>query len=685
LTRRARHPIAPAARSDEIPPAVNPFSAEGGAMRRYLALSCAVGLAVWASPRPRAQSTRVQRIALAATTSIRELDAMAIQQSAATAAALARQQPNQDREELRHRPGESEVERHLATNPGPEIQASSAARANSHPELESSFDGINVRDHRTADGGQTFTFEPPDQGLCVGNGFVLETVNQALRVFDTSGTPLTTTISLNSFYGYPPARSLNQEIGPSIFDPSCYFDRDTQRWFHLANTVDRIGVSFEYAGTDHLDLAVSQTSNPLDGWNIYRIPAQNNGTQGTPDHHCPGAICAADYPHFGADANGIYITTNEFGFFAGGFQAAQIYALSKAALVSGDSDVAVTLIDTRNYPLDGHPGITAWPAVTPSGRYATAEGGTEYFLSSTEVFNASPGDNRLRIWALSNTQSLNTPQPALVLRHSVVPVETYADAPLLTQKKGDVPLADCLNDRKLNTPFGIGCWRYIGVPQPVVKERENQAINSGPTLTTQVTFEDGTLWTALSTAITFDDHQTRSGIAYFVLNPSVSQRGVRASVVSQGYLASGDAHLAFPAVGVTAAGSAVIAFSLMGRDDYPSAGFATLDGVRGAGEIQVIGEGLGPEDGILGYKATTGDPDPVARWGDYGAAAVDGESIWIGSEYIGQTCTFTEFTAGAFGTCGASELFDPTHGTRVGGANWYTRISKVTPRREARR
>jgi hypothetical protein len=101
-----------------------------------------------------------------------------------------------------------------------------------------------------------------------------------------------------------PARSFNQEFGPAIFDPSCYFDRDTQRWFHLANTFDRIGVSPDFAGTDHLDLAVSQTANPLDGWNIYRIAAQNNGTQGTPDHRCPGRICAADYPHFGADANG---------------------------------------------------------------------------------------------------------------------------------------------------------------------------------------------------------------------------------------------------------------------------------------------------------------------------------------------------------------------------------------------
>jgi hypothetical protein len=61
------------------------------------------------------------------------------------------------------------------------------------------------------------------------------------------------------------------------------------------------------------------------------------------------------------------------------------------------------------------------------------------------------------------------------------------------------------------------------------------------------------------------------------------------------------------------------------------------------------------------------------RWGDYGATAVDGDSIWIGSEYIGQTCTFAEYVSGLgspTGTCG---------GTRSGLGNWYTRISKIMP------
>ncbi|TMF31885.1 MAG: hypothetical protein E6I30_11415, partial [Chloroflexi bacterium] len=59
----------------------------------------------------------------------------------------------------------------------------------------SGFAGLTHKDQRNAGTGSyantQFTLEPPDQGLCVGNGQVLEGVNNAFQVFNTSGTPLT--------------------------------------------------------------------------------------------------------------------------------------------------------------------------------------------------------------------------------------------------------------------------------------------------------------------------------------------------------------------------------------------------------------------------------------------------------------------------------------------------------------
>jgi hypothetical protein len=49
---------------------------------------------------------------------------------------------------------------------------------------------------------------------------------------------------------------------------------------------------------------------------------------------------------------------------------------------------------------------------------------------------------------------------------------------------------------------------------------------------------------------------------------------------------------------------------------------------------------------------------------------VDGHSIWIASEYIGQTCTFAQYVAAPFGSCGA---------TRTSLGNWYTRVSRLNP------
>ena len=61
----------------------------------------------------------------------------------------------------------------------------------------------------------------------MGNGFVLETVNDVLRVYDTAGNPVTGVTDQNTFYGYPPAiNRTTGAFGPFVTDPSCFFDTD---------------------------------------------------------------------------------------------------------------------------------------------------------------------------------------------------------------------------------------------------------------------------------------------------------------------------------------------------------------------------------------------------------------------------------------------------------------------------
>jgi hypothetical protein len=136
-------------------------------------------------------------------------------------------------------------------------------KAKSNPVQNLSFTGLNHRQQRLANGGNQFSIEPPDQGLCAGNGYVMEVVNTVMNIFDTTGhSVLPFVLDLNTFYGY--VDEFNRTtgfVGPEVGDPSCYFDADTQRWFVVVLTLDTDGVGL--TGPNHLDLAVSDTSSPL--------------------------------------------------------------------------------------------------------------------------------------------------------------------------------------------------------------------------------------------------------------------------------------------------------------------------------------------------------------------------------------------------------------------------------------
>ena len=542
----------------------------------------------------------------------------------------------------------------------------SAAEASAAAALGVSFDGLNLRDQRTANGGNQFTVEPPDQGLCTGNGFILETVNDVLRVFDTTGNPVSDVVDLNTFYGYAPAiNRTTGKFGPSVFDPSCLYDADVQRWFHLAATLETKKATGELTGKARLDLAVSDSSDPTGTWTIYKIPVQNDGTQGTPNHRCSLGPCLGDYPHLGADAYGFYISTNEYSLFGPEFKSALIYAFSKRELASVPPKVTLHQFDTKGEGFDDQPGFTVWPSISPQGSASTANGGTEFFLSSDAGEEASgvPGgtrSNRLLVWQLTNTSSLDSPKPDLELSNQILKVGRYS-APLpAEQKKGPFPLGQCVNDTKRPTPFGKGCWQYFFTVEPAHDE-VLASLDSGDTRMQQVWYADGKLFGALNTGVKIND-DSQAGIEWFVVDPAAGQ------VVNTGYLALADTNLIYPAIATDAAGAGVMAFTLVGENDHPSAAYATID-ATGVGAVQVVAAGVGTQDGFTGYKAFVGDP-PRPRWGDYGAADFDGTNLWIASEYINQTCTLNEYLADPLGACG---------GTRVALGNWATRISQVTP------
>jgi hypothetical protein len=515
-------------------------------------------------------------------------------------------------------------------------------------------------------------------------------------------------IVLNSFFNYPPAINRSTGVrGPSVTDPTCYYDAQTQRFYLVALTYN---LSKGQLVENHLDIAVSATSNPTRTWNIYKVDVTNDGTHTIADNACP---CLGDYPHIGADANGFYVTTNSYPWNGNGFNGAQLYAFSKRQLASGAAAVNVTHIDTFasvNGAMTGEtpslkqPGFTVWPAQSPgTDSYELGAGGTEYFLSSNAADEAThpvsgTGGNYISsqvvLWALTNTSSLDSSTPSVTLTNAVLAVGQYALPPKADQpgSGGDpttaTPQGYCLNNETTVTAFSAkpGCWRGL-VSAAVHASRGAEVVSrldSNDTRMQQVMYANGKVWGALDTAVTLSG-ANHAGVGWYIVKPDVSTGSVAGKIALTGTNGVEGKNVMYPAIGVTPSGRGVVALTLSGSNDFPSAAYAAIDAQAGMGEVQIVAAGAATDDGFTSYKEQLDSPTPHTRWGDYGAAAVDGGSIWISSEYIAHACDYSTwggpFFAGGsgdniLGTCSGSP---DVPGTRAALGNWSTRITKITP------
>jgi hypothetical protein len=516
---------------------------------------------------------------------------------------------------------------------------------------ESGFEGINHFKQRYTDGGNQYSGSPPDQGLCAGAGQVVEAVNSAIQVYDTAGNALTDVVSVNQFYfhdhGYD--RSTGVPSPHGLGDLTCVYDAGSNRFYMV--TFDLVtDAAGNLTGPSFTDIAVSPVGTALGAWSIFQLDTTNDGKNGTPAH--PNCPCFGDYPHIGTDANGFYLTTNEFPTLVDGYNGANVYAISKAALAGNGGSLSAAMFNTaRTDQTQGGvwDGFTLAPALSAGTNYAP---NTMYFLSSDAIVGDTVvTSTQVLVWKLSNTSALASNPAALTLTHTTAPVNGYYPPPPSDQKAGSVPLAACLNVTSC-------AKRVLGTPDKF-KEYES-VFDSSDTRMLQSAWANGKLWGALGTAVDIGG-ATKAGIAYFVIDPTTS------TTIKQGTLAVSGNNISYPALGVTAAGKAVMAMTLVGRDYYPSAAYIRIDDnpANPAGPVTVVGAGQGPSDDFTGYRGF-GYNRP--RWGDYGAASVVGDTVWIASEYIAQTCSLSQYVAAPFGTCG---------GTRTILANWSTHLAAV--------
>jgi hypothetical protein len=502
------------------------------------------------------------------------------------------------------------------------------------------FNGLSHVDQRTANNGNQFSLEPPDQGLCAGNGFVIETVNDVIEVYNTQGLPLIGVEDMNSFFGFPAAIDRVHSIfGPFLSDPRCFYDHQTQRWF-VTELMEDNGTNVGATGRNFNLIAVSLTSDPTQGFAIFSYDVTDDGLNGTANH--AGCPCFGDQPLFGTDKFGVYQTTNEFG--AATFNGAQVYAISKDQLIdaadgTGPLPVVIHIDASQQLVPFGGLSYSIQPATAPSGedwdhdQDGAIKNGAEYFLSALQFIDTF--DNRIAIWALTNTRSLNSNAPTLTLSFAVLNSETYGQPNPATQKAGEFPLGTLHGD-----------------PLPLLNTNDDRM--------NQVVFANGILYGGVNSLLKVKgvEHQ---GIAWFGVKPRFDGPTLKGHVVRQGYVAVAGEDVLFPSLGINSEGNGVIAFTLAGSDNFPSAAYTDIIGGFGLPFVHVAGAGQDPDDGFTAYPQIAAGANGVGRWGDYSAAVADGDRIWMAAEYIPKAC---------------SGLALPC---RTLNANWGTFFSTVRP------
>jgi len=588
--------------------------------------------------------------------------------------------------------------------------------------------GLNAVD------SQPFTVEPPDQGLCAGNGYVMEIANQGeLQVYHSDLTVASGVASLDTFMGLTP------KGWSSGGDIMCQYDYNSGgHWFvteMVSTNTEASGGPFTGCFAGALNgclegIAVSATSNPMGTYNVYFFnpnAANNDPGKGYLLNDFAKTATTKDaflmfYDEFNLNPS-TFPPCPAFGCLS--FNGAQELAFTKAALEQGLPvtsplfNVAYENMGTAPnlYPIPAnapfqpaaascstgsYAGFVCWyqviPAQTPDpSQYDNANGGTGLMVASLDFFGA--GDNRVAAFDWTGLSSLNshgcsscgdiafggqllTGQVTYRDEGAACPASQGGYCGLGAQKAGPTPLGD--NCVAFGLSSGSSC--------------PESGIATNGDGTTQASYAQGQLWTSVSTLVTqtFSQHgvassETHVGVTYWVIgtqdNGDSYGHGQSASfrIADQGYVAASHEDIEFPSIAAMDGGGALMAFTLSGDGGptgadnggfYPSTAYGTFAtnsaGLTGS-VIRIADLGKSPQDGFSEYLGYPPVQNTRPRWGDYSQAVFVPSTD--GGRGQGGVYFSTEYIQSA--NCGDSAfLSDPTcGGTRAPFANWGTSIN----------
>jgi len=578
--------------------------------------------------------------------------------------------------------------------------------------------GLNAVDSGGLPTNLVGDIEPADQGLCAGNGYVVEANNLGeILVFNTDLQRASAVIPLDTLMG------LTSRGWSSGGDISCLYDYNNGgHWFFteiVSSTSEASGGAFAgcfsggLANTCYEGIAVTVGSDPFGPYSVYFLNANYNPAE-------PG------YPYLFNDFAKISTTRDAFllfydefpnngsvpGFGGGFFNGAQQFAFNKNALElglpvtgrQGKPNPAFTvaienmgLLPTPNgtcFSDDEHglPGFTCWYAAIPAQppdptQFDNSHGGSGFILDTLDFYGL--GDDRIAVFDWTGLENLHSPNCSKCAGiqfggqlFSAVSFY-YGEGFLAAQKSGPIPLGD---------ECGAAGWS-VGSPPPASCPEGGIATNGD--FMTQVSQAQGQLWAATTTEIaqTYSSEpspEVHQGAVYWVIGTDTFDKFGFFSLTNQGYVSPKHEDLEFPAMAAEGSssqdggnGGAIMTFTLSGDGGptgadhggfYPSTAYGRLSSTSNGllkSVVNIADLGKSPQDGFTEYAGYPGPTGP--RWGDYSNAIYlpwSGGKIYFATNYIQYpNCVGSEFTL-TLGTCG---------GTRDGNANWGTSVNFVVP------
>jgi hypothetical protein len=444
-----------------------------------------------------------------------------------------------------------------------------------------SFEGVNNADNLASFG---FRVSPPDPNGDVGPGHYLQFVNDLLRVFDRSGTPLTPPFRISQLYAALGGICATTDNGDGVV----LYDPLGDRWL-----ISQFAFTARNTPPYHECVAISKSGDPTGAYYLYDFV--------TPGNQFP------DYPKVGVWPDAYYMTTLQFPLGGTIFDGTGAFAFQRAKMLVGDPTASLVYF---NLNLVSHPeGIAGMLPSDLDGLTPPPPGRPNTFVYFTADEFADPADG-LRLFDFhvdfatpANSTFTERPESTYAAPLAVAPFDA-SDPPDRRDIRQPPPATDLnaldsISDRLLHRLQ----YRSFGDHETLVVDHTVN-VGTGATLATY-----------------------RAGVRYYALTRALP--GGSFSVAEQATFAPNDGNSRWMgSAAMDHEGNLAVGYSVAGPSTFPS--------IRYAGRLATD-----PPNGLFQGEETLAAGSGVQlsttnRWGDYTGLAVDPVddcTFWYTNEY----------------------------------------------------